>query len=648
MAPLESDSLPESAPLPSPSSQSVNDTSSNVKSAAFVPNNNNKLARVRRSIQGRLPALNREGSILQRISRPRLKKKKKKKKNRTADNIDVRDGRFFHLRVTLGYMTGMTTTTTTSGQSSLDQPRDDYLPSDIAGVYATFEEGNVRKEYNFAISHPLRSVSKQTVQWPRHLDDSDEGTVKTSKRRLYHSILLRTDDTEEASMASGRPASLFDFSDEEDEEEEDEDGSSDSSASIAPPSRYAAAMIPIHLGIVRGQEKIPLGVATLVINGKNAAGRKVDLPVQPVIPQKKAKGKIPKKIKKLLGNFNNAKKKKGNNNNNDIVDTSQLRRSEEEDDDDKVYSIAPNSVLRIKLDIQSGVYEVNGPGLWGDLNDDEESFGPLPVIDIPDDGRGELSNRYVHESIEVMNSGAGTTTILSSPGLGYAEEKVVDSTHRNDYVAVTSPSGDTDIVDRRSANHRGPGCLLCGNVEEDDGHNSSGLKSFETNSDHQLLYASYDHSIQGSFDLSSRGTSGLDTTGGYTDRDHNSLDRTRGDDDYYYDQESSLLDSTLGHSSRGELTAGSLTNALSSVGGSTRYTDGEDDGVDLALKPAVAATEKFIRYASELLPTNGEFLVPDDDDDDYGGSSLDANSYLDSTLSRSFDNSTIETRRSAR
>jgi len=42
-----------------------------------------------------------------------------------------------------------------------------------------------------------------------------------------------------------------------------------------------------------------------------------------------------------------------------------------------IYSVDKRAFLGIKLDIQQGVYENNGPGLWGDLEDDEDSFNPV-------------------------------------------------------------------------------------------------------------------------------------------------------------------------------------------------------------------------------------------------------------------------------
>ena len=69
-----------------------------------------------------------------------------------------------------------------------------------------------------------------------------------------------------------------------------------------------------------------------------------------------------------------------------------------------------------------GMYQTNGHALWGDLEDDEESFGPVPVIDIPHDCTDDLTERYKHEAVEVFAFKRGTT-IISTPGHGDAEEQ---------------------------------------------------------------------------------------------------------------------------------------------------------------------------------------------------------------------------------
>ena len=326
---------------------------------------------------------------------PQMLRPKPKSVQRLVKVDDVRDGKFFHIRVTVGYLTSLKTAYVSPEASKT---------SDIVSVYVSFGSCG---EYDFATSLPLLPHKpRQTVKWPK----GDAG-VKTSKRRLYHSILLRTTP-----------------------------GNMSTSDELLEQTK-----IPIHVGVQRGDAISLLGMASLCVTGKEFKARKMDLPLvaekprmkptpppNPVIrlsvssEEQKSNKRAPSKLKTMF----KSPKKSSQPTSPTINSRPPLPPSTKQetfDGHDKIYLVdQKHSYLRIKLDVQEGVYDQNGPGLWGDLEDDEESFGPISVIDIPDDGRGELTNRYAHESIEVISLQQQGTTIISSPGVGEAQEDADD------------------------------------------------------------------------------------------------------------------------------------------------------------------------------------------------------------------------------
>mmetsp|Transcript_42860 Transcript_42860/g.48699 ORF Transcript_42860/g.48699 Transcript_42860/m.48699 type:complete len:561 (-) Transcript_42860:190-1872(-) len=307
---------------------------------------------------------------------------------------DVRDGKFFHVRVSLGYLTSLR-----------NLKIDDSIPSNgsnIISVFASFSpDAGKQGEYNFATSLPLKpNVERQTAKWPKGTD------VVTSKRRLYHSVILRTDDLE----TEENKGSTFD---------------DDDSTSMLSPAPYAPAFVNIYVGLKRGEEIVSIGVATLVVSGRPVRSQKMDLPVKNLaLPRSKADDLSAVRKKKSSGlksffNVGSMKKQDPQKKKEDesLFEATLARLS----DGRKRYAFEKTAVLQIKLDTIESVHQSNGPGLWGDLEDDEESFGPIPVIDIPEDYTADLTNRYQHETIEVMQFKQGAT-IISSPGHGEVEE----------------------------------------------------------------------------------------------------------------------------------------------------------------------------------------------------------------------------------
>jgi hypothetical protein len=301
---------------------------------------------------------------------------------------DVRDGKFFHIRVTVVYLTAVESAEVPTSKSS-----NRNVVSCFASFCPTDEE---RGEYDFATSMPLAPVQRQTAKWPKG------DAVKTSKRRLYHSVILRADDS---MLGDQRNASASD----------------DESSTMASPSPYLPELLNIYVGVKCGEKTVPIGVATLVLSGRPVTNQRVDLPVHRLAESIRDKtGKNSKENNESVGVF---KKLFGGKNKKDGMKKVQSKSAPTFPGGDKKYSVGKKALLQVKLDVMDSAHEINGPGLWGDLEDDEESFGPVPVIDIPGESTAELSgNRYQHESIEVMQFKKGTT-IIQAPGKGEAEEK---------------------------------------------------------------------------------------------------------------------------------------------------------------------------------------------------------------------------------
>lgn len=318
------------------------------------------------------------------------------RKTKTAPNPDdIRDGKLFHIRVTIGYLTSLRIAQ--AENAARGTPQDEPLVT----AYVSFglSDGD-RGEYDCATSCPLApDVSRQNVKWPKGAD------VKTSKRRLYFSALLRSDDSAAAPLVSP----TFD---------------DDDSSAFRAPSEYAPEFLNLFIGLKCGEETIVLAAATLVLTGEQVTNQQIDLPVRRVAivtgnkPPKRGVIKDSKPLWKKSG----LKSLFGANTKDNETVQSMKSKGSYFAGCNKVFSCDKNSVLQIKLDVMEGLYQTNGPALWGDLEDDEESFGPVPVIDIPHECTDDLTERYKHESIEVFAFKKGTT-IISTPGHGEAEEQ---------------------------------------------------------------------------------------------------------------------------------------------------------------------------------------------------------------------------------
>lgn len=343
----------------------------------------------------------RNRSLHERLLKPGFKplSSLRKTKARVKRPDDVRDGKLFHVRITVGYLTSLRISeVVSSSHNASDEP--------MLTAYATFGlSDDERGEYDCATSQPLlTNVARQNVKWPKGSE------VKTSKRRLYYSVLLRSDDSTTASGENN-----FNSFDEDDAD------------AIRGPSNYAPELVNLYIGLKRGDEKVIIAAATLAFTGQPVTNQQIDIPVrkvafpagskQPMTADIDRNGQKPRKagLKNLF-----ARKLESTG-----IPVLKSHAGGTFSGDNKKYSCDKNSILQLKVDVMEGLYQTNGPGLWGDLEDDEESFGPVPVIDIPEEFVSELSDTYKHESIEVCAFKRGTT-IIATPGVGEAEEHKVE------------------------------------------------------------------------------------------------------------------------------------------------------------------------------------------------------------------------------
>ena len=256
-----------------------------------------------------------------------------------------------------------------------------------------------------------------------------------------------------------------------------------------------------------------------------------------------------------------------------------------------------NSVLQIKLDVMEGLYQTNGPALWGDLEDDEESFGPVPVIDIPYECTDDLTERYKHESIEVFAFKRGTT-IISTPGHGEAEEQRPDKVPLSLSTKKNRQQLDEFFAAPIVANQH---FLFCG--QETDVISELPMTSSVTEADDDSL--STNTESESSSNLSSIPESmTMNTLSRGTLSQNGSADQ-----DFKVIEEGQFEESTAGEDASGACDT---------------YGDGTDTDGESALEEAKTASNVLLRYASRLVMPVEALLAEDGSSHgstSYGGSS---------------------------
>ena len=291
----------------------------------------------------------------------------------------VREGKLVHVRVTLGYLKALTTAENVNSTSAQGSP--------LVTAYAALDSGAASSDHDFAPSMPLNSTSElHTVVWPKPQKSTNGVPTNKSRRRLYFSTTLQKDDV------PGQPDLRQMLSADDDVSAMNPDSES-----------FSPELINIELGVVRGEELLPLGVATLVVNGKDMSGKQMELPVR-TLPSDAVTNQKPRL--KRRGSLKRLFSRKA----------SKTGQSSFAKDKDK-YGFTPNAILRIRLDVSSENTSLSGPLLWGDADDDDnDSFGPIIVLDLSTEkGREEADQMDATnpgcESIEVVDKPHGTTII---------------------------------------------------------------------------------------------------------------------------------------------------------------------------------------------------------------------------------------------
>jgi hypothetical protein len=155
--------------------------------------------------------------------------------------------------------------------------------------------------------------------WANPRSSGEAGSNSKAKRRLHFSLQLER-ESDRASTA-------------------DDD-------SIGSETSYNPEVVKVVIGLKCGDEKFPLGIANLVVNGKQAFDQKIDLAVRPV-NEASTLGQ-----KSRLGIFGVGKKQGRSFSNHDHA-----------------YIIASNATLRVKVDIQEGNPGQSKAAIWGEGDD---------------------------------------------------------------------------------------------------------------------------------------------------------------------------------------------------------------------------------------------------------------------------------------
>jgi hypothetical protein len=301
----------------------------------------------------------------------------------------------------------------------------------------------VGSEYVFAPSLPLDFASEATnAVWPRTRKSADGIAPNTSNRRLYFSTFMQKEDFSQTELNTSL-------------ESEDDVSTCTSVWNPQQGETYSPELVKIQLGLARGKDLLHLGFATLVVNGQNISKKQMDLPVRVLLPGED--DNIAPKNRRLKGLFGKKGKTLQNAFTNDGYD----------------YSITPNALLRIRLDISSEVTALSGPTLWGDMDDDDnDSFGgSVAVTQISEEATNLDLSIDEYGSIEVVNNANGTT-IISAPVFKNVELEIdhVSSQDRTAFpvqsiIATKDQMSPRNIPDKYNEPSILQSAMMCGTLQ---------------------------------------------------------------------------------------------------------------------------------------------------------------------------------------
>jgi len=214
----------------------------------------------------------------------------------------------FHVRLSIGYMTGLKVET---NAKRTKQPNNNRI---IVGFVELASSGKYT-----ALSQPLLTNVEEKAKTMKILWANQKGGEEISKsksrRRLHFSLLLE------------KEGNTFDARDDHDND------------SLCSQGTYVPEVVKLLFGLKCGDERIPLGIAKFVINGRETVEQKMDLDVHPTT-------RLAAGSKKKRGIF--GKKQRNSFTLGDLT-----------------YCLAQNATLRIKADIKVGYPGQDGAEIWG-------------------------------------------------------------------------------------------------------------------------------------------------------------------------------------------------------------------------------------------------------------------------------------------
>jgi len=219
----------------------------------------------------------------------------------TAQKNKIGTGKNFYVRVTLGSLSGITIRKGPKKKTKESE-------SPITGYASLLSSG-----HQLAVSMPFsvdHESSNSKLLWA-----GAEGEKSRDKRQLHFSLQLQRERT------SSR----------------DDDSAADD-------SKFHPKIVKMVIGLKCGDTKLPLGIATLVVNGKTAVAEDVDLVMRPMdeVNDKKSKQRVP---------FFNSNKPEG---------ISFF--------DDYFFSLSPNSILCAQVDTKADDIGKTKRQVWGDVD----------------------------------------------------------------------------------------------------------------------------------------------------------------------------------------------------------------------------------------------------------------------------------------
>jgi hypothetical protein len=132
-------------------------------------------------------------------------------------------------------------------------------------------------------------------------------------------------------------------------EQESDRGTHADDDSFSAQTSYNPEVVKIVVGLKCGDETFPLGIANLVVNGKEASEQNIDMALRPINETSYADSKQ----KSRLGIFGSGKKQQGSSFSNH----------------DQLYMLASNATLRVRVDVKEGISGECKTAVWGDGDD---------------------------------------------------------------------------------------------------------------------------------------------------------------------------------------------------------------------------------------------------------------------------------------